>query len=299
MRIFKKQASLFAALFLLVLSPLHAEEAKPRLVSGSGTVSEIICALGAQDQLVAVDVSSIYPEELNALPKIGYARTLSTEGILAMRPTLLFVTEDAGPPPVIEKVKELGVNVITVSNDHTPEAAVERILSVGEALNLKPEAEKLAAKVKTDLEAAQKLQTTQEGKPKVMFIYARGGGVLNVSGTGTSADAMITLAGGQNAVTGYEGYKPLTAEAVITAAPDFILLTSHGLQASGGVDAVLVQPGISQTPAGKAKRIISMDDLLLLGFGPRLGEGVSELSKELHPAESEKKTDLSAMTQTR
>ncbi|MFV0336987.1 MAG: hemin ABC transporter substrate-binding protein [Chthoniobacterales bacterium] len=286
MFIFKKGASLAAALSLLASSMAHTAEDAPRLVSGSGAISEIICALGAQDQLVAVDTSSTYPEELSELPQVGYARALSAEGILAQRPTLLLVTEDAGPAPVLEKIKELGVSVETLSNGHTPEAAIERILAVGEAINRKAEAEKLAEKLKADLAQAKELQPAGADKPKVLFIYARGGGMMNVSGTGTGADAMIQLAGAQNAVTAYEGYKPLTAEAVITAAPDFILLTSHGLQSSGGVDAILAQPGISETPAGKNKRIFSMDDLLLLGFGPRLGESVTQLSKELHSSDS-------------
>jgi iron complex transport system substrate-binding protein len=103
----------------------------------------------------------------------------------------------------------------------------------------------------------------------VLFIYARGGGVMNVAGRGTAADSIIALAGGANAVQGYDGYKPLTAEAAAMAAPDFILVTSRGLESSGGVDALLTQPGLSLTPAGKDKQVIVMDDLLLLGCGPR------------------------------
>jgi iron complex transport system substrate-binding protein len=105
---------------------------------------------------------------------------------------------------------------------------------------------------------------------------------MNVSGTGTSADAIIELAGGKNAVTGYENYKPLTAEGAVAAAPEFILVTSRGLEASGGVDGLLKQPGLALTPAGKEKRVIAMDDLLLLGFGPRVGQAAKELCEKLH-----------------
>ena len=118
-----------------------------------------------------------------------------------------------------------------------------------------------------------------EKAPKVLFIYARGAGMQNVAGMGTSADAMIRLAGGANAVTEYEGYKPMSAEAIIAAAPDYILFTSKGLKSVGGVDAVAKMKGIAQTPAGQQKNIISIDDLVLLGFGPRTAEGAVELSR--------------------
>lgn len=106
---------------------------------------------------------------------------------------------------------------------------------------------------------------------------------MNVSGRGTSADAMIKLAGGQNAVTGYVDYRPLTAEAVIAAAPDVILLLDRGLDDVGGVKGWLKQPGLALTPAGRTRRIVSMDDMLFLSFGPRLGQAVLQLNKLLYP----------------
>jgi iron complex transport system substrate-binding protein len=273
---------LFSLLSVALLAlPAQAAE---RIVSTAGAVTETIFALGAQDEVVAVDVSSVYPEAATKLPKVGYARQLSAEGILSMNPTQVIVTEDAGPPEVIDQVEKAGVKVVRLSNKHTPEAAVERILQIGEALGRKAEAEKLAATVKTELAEAAALVAATSSKPSVLFIYARGGGTMNVSGTGTSADAIITLAGGKNAVNGYENYKPLTAEGAVAAAPDVILVTSRGLEASGGVEGLLKQPGLALTPAGKAGRVIALDDLYLLGFGPRLGQAVKELCTQLHAA---------------
>jgi iron complex transport system substrate-binding protein len=95
---------------------------------------------------------------------------------------------------------------------------------------------------------------------------------------------MVTLADGVNAVTGYEGYKPLTPEAVIAAAPDVLLLPARGLDSVGGIDGLLKAPGVALTPAGQGRRIVTMDDLYLLGFGPRLGQAVHDLAIFLHPA---------------
>ncbi|MEX1119850.1 MAG: hemin ABC transporter substrate-binding protein [Terrimicrobiaceae bacterium] len=268
---------------LLMLSLAAASHASERIVSTAGAVTETLFALGAEKEIVAVDVSSVFPEAANALPRIGYARQLSAEGILSMNPTVVFATEDAGPPEVIKQLTSAGVKVVPLSNRHTPEAAAERIIAIGDAINHRPAAKSLVENLKTDLELAQAQVQKSDARPKVLFIYARAGGVMNVSGTGTSADAMITLAGGVNAVQGFENYKPLTAEGAVAAAPDFILVTSRGLESSGGIDGLLKHPGLALTPAGKEKKVIVMDDLFLLGFGPRLGQAARELCEQLHP----------------
>jgi iron complex transport system substrate-binding protein len=116
----------------------------------------------------------------------------------------------------------------------------------------------------------------------VLFVLAHAGGQLRVAGEGTGADAMLALAGVRNAFAGMHGYKPLTAEAALQAAPDIILCTDQGLQAQGGADGLLKAPGLALTPAGRTRRVASMEALLLLGFGPRLPQAVAELTGKLH-----------------
>jgi len=269
-------------LFLLALAaPAYSAD---RIVSAAGAITETLYAIGAKDNIVAVDISSVYPAEATKLPQVGYARQLSAEGVLSTNPTVLLVTEDAGPADAIKQVEAAGIKVIRLGNRHTPEAAVERIVKIGEAVNRPAEAAKLAESVKGELDAAKALAANASGRPKVMFIYARGGGTMNVSGSGTAADAIIELAGGTNAVKGYENYKPLTAEGAVEAAPDVILITLRGLESAGGVEGLLKQPGLALTPAGKAGRVIAMDDLYLLGFGLRVGQAAKELCEQLHPA---------------
>jgi len=253
-----------------------------RIVSTAGTLTEIVWALGAGDRLVAVDSSSVYPEQATNLPQVGYSRQLSAEGIFSVRPDLVLLSEDAGPPAVLEQLERLGVPLITISADHSVEAALERIHIVGRALGRKKEAEELAQKVESEIAQVSR-KNPRETAPKVLFLYARSGGIMNVAGRNTAADIVISMAGGVNAINGYEGYKPLTAEAAVTAAPDVILVTDRGMDASGGAEELLKQPGLSMTPAGRNRRIVAMDDLLLLGFGPRLGEAVGELSNQLQP----------------
>jgi iron complex transport system substrate-binding protein len=260
----------------VALACLSAHAAPPqRIASIGGTVTEIICTLGAQDQIVGVDTSSVYPDEVTELPQVGYARQLSAEGILSLNPDLVLATEDAGPPAVIDQLEKLGVRVETVTARHTLEGATDRIRAVGRLIGREETAEALAKKV--DSKTREMSAEPASPSPRVLFIYARAGGVMNVAGTETGADEIIRLAGGVNAMKGFDGYRPLTAEAAVAAAPDVILLTDRGLQTGGGLDGVLAQPGLALTPAGQSKRVVSMDDLLLLGFGPRLDEAVAEL----------------------
>ncbi len=254
-----------------------------RIVSVGGTVTEIVYALGLGPRVVAVDTSSVFPVNATALPQVGYQRTLAAEGVASQRPTLLLLTSEAGPPPAVEQLRGLGVPLHVIPADASPEGAKEKIRLVAAALDAKAKGEELTRTLTAELAAAQALTARATSKPRVLFIYARGGGTLMVGGTGTPAAAMIQLAAGENAVSAFDGFKPLTAEAVTTVAPDVILVPSRGLVSLGGVDGLVAQPGIALTPAGKARRIVAMDDLLLLGFGPRLGSAVRELGILLHP----------------
>jgi heme transport system substrate-binding protein len=254
-----------------------------RIVAVGGTVTEIVYALGLGPRVVAVDTSSVFPAEASALPQVGYQRTLAAEGVASQRPTLLLLTMEAGPPPAVEQLRGLGIPLHIIPATSSVEGAKEKIRLVAESLGAKSRGDELTRALTADLASTDALVKRATSKARVLFIYARGGGTLMVGGTGTPAAAMIGLAAGENAVSAFDGFKPLTAEAVTTAAPDVILVPTRGLASLGGLDGLLAQPGIALTPAGKTKRIVTMDDLLLLGFGPRLGRAVRELAILLHP----------------
>ncbi len=246
-----------------------------RVVAAGGGVTEILFALGAADRVVGVDTSSIYPEAALRLPKVGYQRRLSAEGVLALAPTLVVATTEAGPPAALTQIAGAGVPVLQVTAEHTIDGARQRIATLAQALGLEPAGEFMVERLDEELVSANDALSTDA--PKVMFIYARGQGTVNVAGRNTAADEMIRLAGARNAITAYEGYKPLTSEAAVAAAPDVILLPTRGIQSLGGTAAVLELPGLVLTPAGRAHRVVKMDDLLLLGFGPRTGQAVADL----------------------
>ncbi|MFT3774936.1 MAG: ABC transporter substrate-binding protein [Minicystis sp.] len=254
-----------------------------RIVAVGGAVTEIAFALGVGPRIVAADTSSTYPAQAAALPKVGYQRTLAAEGIARERPTLLLLSAEAGPPAVIEQLRGLGVAMHIVPAEASVEGAKQKIRKVAEALGEGSRGEALVADLTAELAQAEARVRRATTKPRVLFVYARGAGTMMVSGVRTPAAEMIRLAGGENAVEGFEGFKPLTAEAASAARPDVILIPALGLESIGGAAGLSAQPGIAQTPAGRAGRVVAMDDLLLLGFGPRLGRAVDELATRIHP----------------
>ena len=257
--------------------PEAGEVTGQRIVSIGGAVTETVFALGAGDRVVAVDTSSVYPASTEKLPKVGYQRALSAEGILAFAPDLVLVSDEAGPASTIEQLRAAGVRVEKLSGAQTIDSAVARITAVGAAID-RPAAT-LATKVRDEATAAR--ARVPATRPKFVLIYARGAGTLMVSGTGTQGAAMLELAGGKNAVTGFDGWKTLSAESLIAAAPDVLVMPARGLGSLGGEAGLLALPGVADTPAGRARRFVPFDDLLLLGFGPRLGPAIADLAAAL------------------
>ncbi|NBB75029.1 MAG: ABC transporter substrate-binding protein [Bacteroidetes bacterium] len=265
-----------------------------RIVTVGGSVTEIVYALGTGDQVVGVDASSVYPEAATEKPSVGYFRQLPAEGVLSLNPSLVLALEGTGPPTVLDQLRSAGVRTEVITDAPTVASAEQKIRTIAELLGRTAQGDTLVQQMKRDLAEARALRQEATSAPRVLFIYARGSGSMNVAGRGTTAEAMIELAGARNAITGFEGFKPMTAEAVVSAAPDVLLLLTRGLDSVGGVDGLVDQPGIALTPAGENRRIVAMDDLLMLGFGPRLGTAVKELTVKLHP---ELETASAAATQ--
>lgn len=254
--------------------------AASKIVSVNGTVSEILAAIGLEASIVGVDVTSTYPASLKSKPKVGHNRNLSAEGILALQPDVVTGLSTDIKPELADQLKSAGVKLVLFTQELTADGTKKLIREVASTFGNKPKAEALIKKLDADLTAASKLGKAA-AKPKVLFIYARGTGTMMVAGENTPLEKMIQLAGGQNAVKGFNDYKPLTAEALVQANPDVILLFSSGMQSLGGPAGLLDVQGINQTKAGKTKKFITMDGELLTGFGPRLGLAVAELAQKI------------------
>jgi iron complex transport system substrate-binding protein len=256
-----------------------------RLISIGGALTEIVYLLKANTELVGVDTTSIYPAAATRLPNVGYARSLSAEGILALGPTQLIATEDAGPPMVLKQISDAGIPLIILPSGHQFKDLIERVSTIGRLVHKPDIAQALASRLHVEWNNTQeRVSHSKRKNTRVLFVLSQNPSQLMVGGEKTSADAMISYAGARNSISGVSGFKPLTPEAVIAANPDVILVTDQGMKAVGGIDGVLRFPGISQTRAGKEQKIISLEAMYLLGFGPRMPLAVAELNVLLQRA---------------
>ncbi len=267
---------------VLLMAVALQGEASTRVVCLGGAVTETVFALGAGDRVIAVDDSSAYPPEAASLPRVGYFRSISAEGVLTVKPDLVLASAEAGPPDALAQIERAGARVVRIPGAATAEGCVERVRAIGAALGLAETADALAMRIERAL--GELVSHVSSGEPvRVLFVFARGAGTLNVAGRDTAAREIIRLAGGHNAMDGFSGYRPLTAESLVEAEPDVVLTTTSSLAGIGGERALWAVPGMSAVPAAKRHRLVALDDLLLLGFGPRLPEAVRELRESLYP----------------
>lgn len=247
-----------------------------KIVSLNGAVTEVLAKLGEEQNIIGVDVTSNYPESLaEKAQNLGHVRSINAESVLALQPTVIYASNKDMSPDLLEKLKASNIRLELIDQEYTAEGTAKLITDVAKSLN-KENYQPLIDDVNNKLAKVE----TVENKPKVLFIYARGAATLMVGGEGTQADAVIKLAGGENAAKGITDFKPLTPEALIQGNPDVILMFDSGLESLGGVDGLLKIDGIEATNAGKNKKVIALEGQYLLGFGPRLGDAVLELNKE-------------------
>ena len=257
-------------------------DAPSRIVSIGGAVTEIVHALGEEHRLVARDATSTWPPEAEALPDVGYMRALSAEGVLSVAPDLLIAEDGAGPPEMLDLLMQASVPVVTVPDAVDGPGILARIEAVAAALGVPEKGAALAAEVGAALAEAQAEAAQASGGKRVLFILSAQGGRLLASGTGTAADGIIRMAGGVNAIGGFEGYKTLTDEAAAIARPDLILMMDRSGDHAAANAELVALPALAGSPAAKTGSIVRIDGLLLLGFGPRTAEAVRTLSRAIN-----------------
>ncbi len=262
----------------------HEAKEKPlRIVSIGGVITETLFALGRGEAVVGVDSSSTYPSEASNLEHVGSHHQVSVEGIMSLRPTHIIATSGT-PPKVIAQLESTGMAITRIEEATSLAAVSTRIIAIGDAVGMGDASRALAQSVSSAIADATASPTAQAAK--VLFVYARGSRVLSVAGTDTAADAIITAAGFKNAAADLSGFAPLNSEAVVAAAPDVLLMMNSGAKSLASQGGAFTLPGISLTPAGKAKRLVEMDGLFLLGLGPRTADAITALQAAVNQAMS-------------
>lgn len=273
-----------AVIFWIVVGLFAVQHtvAQSRIITLSSALSETVYALGKGSNIVAVDVTSEYPAEIKRKPRASRDRTFSLEGLLAFKPDLVLTPPNEISYVVETKLKQLGVKVVTISQEYSVKGAERFVKEVAQAVGASTKGTALSQQLQADV--SQVLANLQTGskKLKVLFIYARGVGLMSVAGKGSHIDAIITLAGGRNAVQEFSDFKPYSTEALIKANPDILLLFDFGTSSLGGKNAVLNMPGVSLTNAGKNKRVVSMEGPLLINFATRLPKAIKDLNRQLY-----------------
>ncbi|MEK6492374.1 heme/hemin ABC transporter substrate-binding protein [Myroides odoratimimus] len=258
-------------------TPVETTQVKERIISLNGAITETLVALGEKENIIAVDVTSTYPEDIKTTAQdLGHTSKISIESIMALKPTVIYATEKDLNDDFKSQLEKTKIRLEVIKQEFTLEGTKTLIKTVAQSLN-NENYQSLLDKIDQDLQGLPSF----ENKPKVLFIYARGAATLLVAGDKTPVNNIVDLAGGQNAVTEFEDFKPLTPESLLNSNPDYILMFTTGLQSMGGIDGVLKIDGINKTNAGKNKKVIAMDGLLLSGFGPRVGQAAKELNQLL------------------
>jgi iron complex transport system substrate-binding protein len=250
-----------------------------------GSLGDLVFSLGLGDRVIGRDTSTTFPSAARLPLVTPQGHDLSAEAVLGLDPTVILADRSIGPPAVLDQVRRAGIPVVLVDDRPGLAAIPGHIRAVAAALGVPEAGERLVTRVRSEIDAARG-SAPRSGPPlRVAFLYVRGtAGVFLIGGKDAGSDAMIEAIGAVDAGTaaGLVKFRPLTSEGLITAAPDVILVMTEGLRSVGGVDGLLKLPGVAQTPAGIARRVVDMDDGILLTFGARTGKAVEALAEAVY-----------------
>jgi len=276
----KGGAATAAVALALVAGAALAAPAAERLVCVSKQINEFMFAIGAQDLIVARDLTSVYPPAITKIPSVGYHRALSAEGILSAKPTTFLTDGNVGPDAVIGQVRQVGIPVVVLRPGSTPDSAQALLAELGRRYHREAAAAKVLDEWRAAMRAVAKDSAAVKGpRPRVLFMHF-GQIVNNYLGVkaGTPADRILRWAGGLNAIDSLGGMSRLTPESIARLAPDVIIATDVGFDRVGSAEKFAQLPGVALTPAAKHMRIYRIDESEIMYFGPRTPAAVKHIA---------------------
>ncbi len=270
----------FLLSFGLLSLAVHAQE---RWVVTAAYAAEIVVALGGSSRIVALGGNTDHLEGLAHLPRLQGFRQTSAEPFLSFNPTRVLMTNEWVQPQTVEQLRAAGVKVDILDGEHNPAGVERRIRRIAELLGQAEAGEQLIRRFHQDMAAAAREVSAIKQRPRAIFILAGGKRPLLVGGRGTQAAALIELAGGINVAQDIEGFKPMSQESMIQAAPEVILTNKDGLTPTAdGLPIALKSPGAAATPAARQGRVINIPDRYLGGMGIYTPQGIRLLMREMH-----------------
>jgi len=237
-----------------------------RVIALANGSAEILAALGYQKLIVGRDIAST-EKAFDAIPIVTSGHQILPEKVISLRPDLVLIDKSSGPARALDAIKQSGIKVVSIREAWNLGDIQNKVTDIAEAIGAPTAADQFNAKLNATLK-----EVGQATSARIAFLYLRGtNSIYLMGGPGSGADSLITAVGSRD--VGAENLKnpftALTAEELVKANPQIILVMSHGLESVGGVDGLFALPGIAQTDAGKNRRVIDVDDSLLLSFGPR------------------------------
>lgn len=257
----------------------------------SGTIAATVFALGLGGNVVGRDASTDIAgtDDLPVVTKSGH--TLNPEAILEVAPTVMLTDTTIGPKEVRQQLRDAGIAVVVISDDRRIDTTDDLVTEIASALGVPSRGDALVAQVDAEIaattaEIAEVVPADPADRARMLFLYVRGSAnVYYIFGADSGADSLIDAVGGVDVATeiGWEGMKPMTAEALVAAQPDVLVMMTDGLASVGGVAGLLERvPAVAETPAGAHGRVIDMADTAILSFGPRSPEIIRALAGALY-----------------
>lgn len=256
-----------------------------RIVPLSGSLSEIVFTLGLGDRVVARDITATF-QQAAKLPLVTRNHDVSAESVLSLRPDLVLAETTTGPSEAMGQIRAAGIPVLVVDPAKGLADVGPRIRAVADALGVPAAGKELTKRSEDRIAAVRKAIPRHEEKPRVAFLYLRGSAsVYLIGGKGSGATSLLEAAGAVDAGAGSglkKDFTAITTEALAQAAPDAILVMTKGLESVGGIDGLVKIPGVAQTPAGMNRRVVSIEDGVLLNYGPRTDQVLKSLVDQLY-----------------
>lgn len=263
----------------------------------SGTIASTVFALGFGDRVVGRDASTQFTgtEDLPVVTQSGHS--LNAEAILELAPTVVLTDTTIGPKEVRQQLRDAGIAVVVISSDRRIDTTDELVTEIATALGVPTRGAALMERLASELddaeaEIAEIVPADEADRARMLFLYVRGSAnIYYIFGEDSGADSLIDAVGGVDVAEeiGWEGMKPMTAEALVAAQPDVLVMMTDGLESVDGIDGLIERiPAIAQTPAGANRRVIDMADSEILSFGPRSAEVISALARALYAPERAK-----------
>lgn len=288
MKTFKFQIS-NSLLFLIALGVLFSACSKKpqpravsdgpvRIISMAPNLTEILFALGLDDEIVAVANESDYPPQALQKRKIGSFWQPDIEAVLACRPTLVITESFEQQSALAARLMSIGCQTLVV-DVWTINDLYNAIDTIGQAVHRTSEAEQLIHRLKSKQAQISAHHRTDGNKPKVLWIIQRQ--PLRAASPNSFPNELIEIAGGENAVTEtvYK-YPPINAEFLLGAMPEIIIEpTEENVDPSVQLQAAKAFYSKYPIPAVQNNRIYVIDANKVSRLGPRLDEGMEQVEQ--------------------